>query len=145
MGSCILIVQLPYFNHPKFRDMSKLSNNHLWDWFKKYNGEYLHFAKKSKKETNYWLNELTVHLRAYNKFFDFILSNGKDGKSGTLTISVNGKGNHFKKVDAIIAKAPLLAEWTFKALEDPWPIDYMCDTEIARTGVDPHELVFQPI
>jgi hypothetical protein len=122
--------------------MNKLSKNHFWQWFLRNNKEYLELSKKSKKESSYWLNELNAHLRAYYKFFEFCLSTDKN-KTGTLTITVDGKSQYFKKVDAMVASAPDIPGWTIKSLEDPFPIDFMLETQIEETGVDPRELSFQ--
>jgi hypothetical protein len=124
--------------------MNKLTKSHFWEWFKKHNGEYLQLAKKSKKETKYWLNEMTAHLRAYYKFLEFSLSVDNENKSGTLIITVDGVGMYFKRVDALVVTAPSIPGWTIKALEDPFPIDFMLEKEIEETGADPRELMFQP-
>jgi hypothetical protein len=136
----------PFYNfylYFKFRDMKKLPKSHFWQWFTKHNSEYLQLAKKSKKETKYWLNEMTAHLRAYYKFLEFSLSVSEDRKSGTLIITVDGKGMYFRRVDALVAQAPSIPGWTVKALEDPFPIDFMIGKEIEETGADPRELYFQ--
>lgn len=125
--------------------MNKLSKNHFWQWFLKNNKEYLSLSKKSKKEAKYWINELNAHLRAYYKFLEFTLSVDPNNQSGTLTITVDGKGIYFRRVDEIVAKAPSIPGWTIKALEDPFPIDFMLQNEITETGADPRELYFAPV
>jgi hypothetical protein len=120
--------------------MSKLSKRHFWDWFKRHHPEYLTLNTKSKKETTYWLNELNVHLRAYYKFFEFTL--GCQKQTATLTITVNGKAIHFKKVDDLVAKAPAIPGWTIIALEDPRPIDFFLAQQMKDTGIDPREFYF---
>jgi hypothetical protein len=56
---------------PKTKNMSKLLKLHSWEWFRRNDEEYLALKTKSKKEINYWLNELNAHLHAYSKFFGF--------------------------------------------------------------------------
>jgi hypothetical protein len=95
----------------------------------------------SSKELNYWLNELNAHLRAYFKFFGFSLE-WRPERTASLTITVNGKARHFKKVDALVAKAPTLAGWNITALEDPRPIDFLLQKQIEKSGIHPGELFF---
>jgi hypothetical protein len=124
--------------------MNKLSKNHFWQWFSKNNKEYLGLMTKSKKDFKYWTNELNAHLRAYYKFLQYGLSIDPEKNTGTLTITVDGNGMYFKRVDELIAKAQAIAGWTIKALEDPMPIDFLLEKEIAETGADPRELFFSP-
>ncbi|MDP4265410.1 MAG: hypothetical protein Q8941_22985 [Bacteroidota bacterium] len=121
--------------------MSKLSKRHFWDWFRRHHPEYLTLNKKSKKEAAYWLNELNAHLRAYFKFFGFSLELQQE-RTATLTITVNGKSIHFKKAEALVAKAPEIPGWTFVALEDPRPVDFLLAQQMKDTGIDPRELRF---
>lgn len=121
--------------------MNRLPKHHFWKWFHRYNKEYLALRTKPKKETTYLLNELNAHLRAYYKFFDFSLE-WVGEQSGRLTITVNGKAAHFKKVDDLVAKAPAIPGWTIVALEDPRPIDFLLHQLIEDTGVDPYEFYF---
>src|SRR5437868_9110094 len=100
--------------------MSRLSKNHFWEWFKRNNKEYLEIKKKTKKETDYWLNELTTHLRVYLRYFGFSVTLPENG-TAQLTITVNGKAMYFERAEAFVAKAPEIPGWTFKALEDPMP------------------------
>src|SRR5689334_2529912 len=121
--------------------MSKLSKRHFWEWFEKHNQEYLELNKKTKKEANYWLNELNTHLRAYYKFFGFSLAL-KDKQPGTLTITVHGKSMHFRKVDSFVAMAPEIPGWRINALNEPMPIDFGLEKEIEVAGVHPEEFYF---
>jgi hypothetical protein len=122
--------------------MSKLPKRHFWEWFKRHNKEYLDLNKKSKKEAAYWLHELNAHLRAYFKFFGFSLALPDDKGIASLTITVNGKAMHFKKVDAFVTTAPDLPGWNFYALEGPMPIDYLLEKQIEDVGIHPGELYF---
>lgn len=122
--------------------MSKLPKRHFWEWFKRHNKEYLDLNKKPKKEAAYWLHELSAHLRAYFKFFGFSLALPDDKGTASLTITVNGKAMHFKKVDAFVATAPELSGWNFRALEDPVPIDFLLEKQIEDAGIHPGELYF---
>jgi hypothetical protein len=122
--------------------MSKLPKRHFWEWFKRHNQEYLDLNKKPQKEAAYWLHELSAHLRAYFKFFGFSLTLPDDKGTASLTITVNGKAMHFKKVDAFVATAPVLSGWNFHALEDPVPIDFLLEKQIEDTGIHPDELYF---
>lgn len=121
--------------------MSKLSKRHFWEWFKRHDKEYLELNKKSKKEADYWLSELTAHLRVYFRYFGFSLSFPDNGPT-RLTITVNGKAKHFKKVETFVAKAPELPGWTITALEDPMPVDFLLEKEINRAGIHPDEFYF---
>jgi hypothetical protein len=121
--------------------MSRLSKLHFWEWFKRNNQEFFKLKTKTKKELAYWETELNAHLRAYFKFFDFSLQINRN-QTGSLTISVHGKAGHFKKVDALVAKAPKVDGWTFFALEPPRPIDFFLQTQIMVTGIDPREFKF---
>jgi len=121
--------------------MSKLSKQHFWTWFSRHHQEYLTLKNKSKKETAYWLNELNAHLRAYYKFLGFSLDCRQKGLA-VLTITVYGKSAHFKKVDDLVAKAPVIEGWRFDALEAPQPIDFFMEEEIQNAGIDPRELRF---
>jgi hypothetical protein len=121
--------------------MSKLSKRHFWEWFKRHNTEYLELNKKSKKEAGYWFNELNAHLRAYYKFFGFSLALPDNGIAG-LTITVNGKAMHFKKVEAFVAIAPDIPGWSISALEDPMPVDFMMEKQIEKAGIHPGEFYF---
>lgn len=122
--------------------MSKLPKRHFWEWFKRHHKEYLELNKKSKREAAYWLHELNAHLRAYFKFFGFSLALADDKGTASLTITVNGKAMHFKKVDAFVATAPELPGWNFYALEAPMPIDYLLEKQIEDAGIHPGELYF---
>jgi hypothetical protein len=126
-------------------DMKRLTKNHFWEWFSKHNQEYFGLNKKSKKESKYWINELNTHLRAYYKFLAFTLSVDEENKKGTLTISVDGNEAYFRRVDEIVAKAPIIPGWEIKALEDPFPIDFKLENQIAETGADPREMYFAPV
>lgn len=121
--------------------MSKLPKRHFWDWFKRHQKEYLELRNKSKKEAEYWLGELNTHLRAYFKFFEFILSLPDEGPV-RLTITVNGKAMHFKKVDAFVGTAPEIPGWTIRALEDPMPVDFLLEKLIEDAGIHPDEFYF---
>jgi hypothetical protein len=121
--------------------MSRLSKQHFWNWFSRHHQEYLTLISKSKKETAYWLSELTTHLRTYYRSLDFSLD-CPPGKTATLTITVCGKAKHFKQVDDMVAKAPEIAGWRFVALEEPRPIDFFMEKEIRDSGIDPRELRF---
>ena len=121
--------------------MSKLPKRHFWEWFKRHHNEYLELRKKSKKEAGYWLCELNAHLRAYYKFFGYCLTFPDKGPA-SLTITVNGKAMHFKKVDAFVATAPELPGWTITALEDPMPVDFLLEKEMEEAGIHPGEFCF---
>jgi hypothetical protein len=121
--------------------MARLSKNHFWEWFKRNNKEYLELKKKTKKDADYWLNELTAHLRVYLRYFGFSVTLPENG-TAQLTITVNGKAMYFEKAEAFVAKAPEIPGWTFKALEDPMPIDSLLEKEIKAAGIDPTELSF---
>lgn len=121
--------------------MSKLSKQHFWEWFKRNNKEYVELQHKSKKEATYWLHEMNAHLRAYFKFFEFRLTLPNNGIPN-LTITVNGKAQHFKKVEKFVATAPDLNGWSISALEGPMPIDFLLEKQIEDTGVHPSEFCF---
>ena len=121
--------------------MSKLPKRHFWEWFKRHNNEYLELRTKSKKEAAYWLCELNAHLRAYFKFFAYCLTFSDKG-TARLTITVNGKAMHFKKVDAFVATAPEIPGWSICALEDPMPVDFLLEKEIEAAGIHPGEFCF---
>ena len=121
--------------------MSKLPKRHFWEWFKRHNNEYLQLDKKSKKEAAYWLHELNAHLRAYFKFFEFSLTLPHKGNT-RLTITVNGKAMHFKKVDAFVATAPEIPGWSIHALEDPMPVDFLLEKQMENAGIHPGEFCF---
>jgi len=121
--------------------MIKLRKRHFWDWFKLHHHEYLELNKKTKKEAAYWLDELTAHFRAYFKFFEYRLT-WQDEQACTLTVSVDGKAVHFKKVDAFVALAPSIPGWEFNSLEDPEPLNLFLEEELENLGMDPEELFF---
>jgi hypothetical protein len=123
------------------KDMSKLSKHHFWNWFRRHHQEYSGLKNKPKKEVAYWLNELNAHLRAYFKFFGFSLDLQND-QTAILTITVNGNAMHFKKAEGLVAKAPSIPGWTFVALEDPRPIDFLLEQQVEDIGIDPRELFF---
>src|SRR4051812_29398563 len=114
--------------------MSKLPKRHFWEWFKRHQQEYLELRNKSKKEAAYWLQEMDAHLRAYFKFFGYCLTFFDKG-TARLTISVNGKAMHFKKVDAFVATAPEIPGWNINALEEPMPIDFSLEKLITKAGI----------
>lgn len=121
--------------------MSKLPKRHFWEWFKRHNIEYLELQSKSKKEAAYWLRELSAHLRAYFKFFDFSIAWPHNGIA-RLTITVFGKTKHFKKVEAFVATAPEIPGWSIHALEDPKPIDFLMEKQMEDAGIHPGEFCF---
>jgi hypothetical protein len=65
-----------------------------------------------------------------------------DKGTASLTVTVNGKAMHFKKVDAFVARAPELPGWSFRALEDPVPVDFLLEKQIEDAGIHPGELYF---
>jgi hypothetical protein len=122
--------------------MSRLTKKqHFWEWFNRNNHEYLSLENKSKKDTLYWFNELEAHIHALSKFLHPIIAYKKE-QPATLTITANGKAIHFKKAEDLVAKAPVIPGWTFAALEEIQPIDYMLDQEMLKSGVDPREMFF---
>lgn len=121
--------------------MSKLSKRHFWEWFKRNNTTYLDLHKRSKKEAAYWINELNTHLRAYGRFYSFVLSVSNQD-TGTLTISVDGKPHHFKKADALVALAPEIPAWTFISLEAPMSLNPEMEMLLADAGISLDELYF---
>lgn len=121
--------------------MSKLSKRHFWEWFNRNNKEFLELNKKTKKEESYWLSELNAHLRAYFKFLSFSVTLN-DKKTPALTITVNGKVQHFQKVDAFVATAPEIPGWRIVALEEPMPIDFLMEKQIEQAGIHPQEFYF---
>jgi hypothetical protein len=120
--------------------MSKLSKRHFWEWFKQNKKEYSGLSKKTDKEKTYWLNEMNAHLRAYFKFFEFSIM--WEDETPVLIITVKGKAQHFKKVEAFVAKAPEIPGWKIIALEYPLAIDFFLEKEIEDSGVHPVELSF---
>lgn len=124
-------------------DMSKLSKRHFWEWFKRNNKEYLDLHSKTKKEAAYWLSELNAHLRAYYKFFEYSVSLPDNGKGlPKLTITVNGRAMHFKKVDVFVASAPDIPGWQIGALEDQMPMDFLLEKQIENLNIHPAEFFF---
>jgi hypothetical protein len=131
----------PIFEQLQTNCMSKLSKRHFWEWFKRNNKEYLELNNKSKKEAAYWLAEMNTHLRAYFKFFEYSLALPDKGDA-KLTISVNGKTIHFKKVESFVATAPEIPGWNIIALEEPMPIDFILEKQMANAGIEPGEFSF---
>ncbi|OQP62225.1 hypothetical protein [Niastella populi] len=121
--------------------MSKLPKRHFWEWFKRNNKEYLDLNNKSKKERSYWLHELNAHLRAYYKFFEYSMALPEKGIA-RLTITVNGRAMHFKKVDLFVATAPEIPGWSITALEEPMPVEFLLEKQMGEAGVDPAEFSF---
>jgi len=121
--------------------MSKLPKRHFWEWFKRNNKEYLELNKKSQKEASYWLSELTAHVRIYLRYFGFTLAL-PDKEPARLTITVNGKAEYFKKVDAFVATAPEIPGWIINALDEPVPIDFLLEEYIQKAGIHPGEFCF---
>jgi hypothetical protein len=121
--------------------MNKLPKRHFWEWFKRHNKEYLEVYKKPKKEATFWKHELNAHLRAYYKFFGFSLAL-YDKAPARLTITANGRAEHFKKVEALVAIAPEIPGWNIRALKDPMPVDYLLEELIEDTGIDPRDCYF---
>ena len=95
----------------------------------------------TKKERDYWLNELLAHLRVYFRYFGFSVTLPENG-TAKLTITVNGKAMYFEKAEAFVAKAPEITGWVVKALEEPVPIDFLLEKEIKAAGIDPREFGF---
>lgn len=121
--------------------MSKLTKRHFWEWFRRHHQEYLTLKNKPKKEITYWLNELNAHLRAYYKFLTFSLE-WKQQQTAILTITVDGKTRHFKKVEDLVATASEIPGWTILALEKPRPVDFFLEQLMQETGIDPREFSF---
>ena len=121
--------------------MSKLSKRHFWEWFKRHQKEYIGLNKMPKKEAAYWLSEMTAHLRSYFKSFGFSLTL-HENQAATLTITVNGKAKHFKRVEAFVATAPEIPGWTVRTLEDPMPVDFLLNKQMEEAGIDPREFYF---
>ncbi|MBW0177568.1 hypothetical protein [Sediminibacterium sp.] len=121
--------------------MSKLSKRHFWKWFQRNNTTYLDLHNSSKKEAAYWINELNTHLRAYGRFYSFVLSVSNQ-HTGTLTISVDGKPHYFKKADTLVALAPDIPAWTIISLEAPMSVDPEMEMLLADAGIGLDELYF---
>jgi hypothetical protein len=121
--------------------MNKLPKRHFWEWFKRHNKEYLEVYKKSKKEATFWKHELSAHLRAWHKFFRFSLEL-YDKEPARLTITVHGRAEYFKKVEAFVATAPEIPGWNIRALEDPVPVDFLLEELMEEAGIDPRECYF---
>ena len=117
-----------------------LSKKHFWEWFRRHHTEFLTLKSKSRKDTAYWMNEMSAHLRAYYKFLEYSIV--WTGPAAVLTITVDGKAVHFPKVDSLVALAEEIPGWTFAALESPRPIDYFLAPDIRITGIHPDELSF---
>jgi hypothetical protein len=84
---------------------------------------------------------MNTHLRAYFKFFEYSLALPDKGDA-KLTISVNGKTIHFKKVESFVATAPEIPGWNIIALEEPMPIDFILEKQMANAGIEPGEFSF---
>ena len=121
--------------------MVPLSKRHFWEWFKRHNQEFLDIKTKSKKEATYWLNELNTHLRAYFKCFAYAIE-WPPLQPARLIITVQGNARHFKKADALVAKAPAIPGWTIHSLEAPRPIDFLLEPLIMKSNIDPREFYF---
>lgn len=121
--------------------MSKLSKRHFWEWFKRNNTSFLDLHNMPKKEATYWINELNTHLRAYGRFFSFVLTVSNQ-QTGSLTISVNGLQHHFKKADALVALAPDIPAWTITSLEAPMSVDPEMEMLLSDAGIGIDELYF---
>lgn len=121
--------------------MVPLSKRHFWEWFKRNNQEFLDIKTKSKKEVTYWLNELNTHLRAYFKCLKYAIE-WPPQQPARLIITVDGNARHFKKADALVAKAPAIPGWVIQSLDPPRPVDFMLEPLIMETNIDPRELFF---
>jgi hypothetical protein len=121
--------------------MSKLSKRHFWEWFKRNNTTYLELHNRTKKEAAYWINELNTHLRAYGRFYSFHLT-VSEKHTGSLTITVNGQSNHFKKADALVALAPEIPGWTIVSLEAPMSVNYELEQQLSASGIALDDLYF---
>lgn len=119
----------------------RLSYQHFWEWFKRNHQNIIALNDKPRKEMLYWINELSAHLRSYCKFLEYELR-WVAPDHVLFTITVNGKSKLFKRVDALISKAPQVPGWMIRALDGARPIDYNMEEQIEKTGADPRELRF---
>jgi len=122
--------------------MRKISNRHFWNWFIRHQHEFHAFENKPKKEVVYWMDELNMHLRGCSRHLGFTMEFHKKNDSIKLTITAQGKIEHFKKAEALVAAAPVMQGWVLFALERPREIDFLLHEQMKKTCVDPREFCF---
>jgi hypothetical protein len=122
-----------------------LVKSHFWTWFEQNNKEFLQLHRKKKKDAKYWMNELSVHIRAYCKKLGCQINYNPRKRTGQLIITAGGDGRYFHRADDLVAKAPEIPRWEIYSLIPPQPLDVEIVELFRQIGVDPLNLWFKPL
>lgn len=121
---------------------NRLSKRHFWEWFKRHNKEYLQLHKKTRKEHQYWTNEMIAHLRAHGRYMKYSLQSEVNGEFGILTITSLGKSRFFERIEEFVAQAPQIPNWKIQALEPPQEVDFLIEERFGSPGITVNDLWF---
>lgn len=124
-------------------EVSKMK--HFWEWFQQHSEIVRYLNMIDQEEVGYWMNEVVVHLWACSENVNACMLLPTDGTTATLIISAGGVYEYFEQVEEIVAEAPQIPGWEIIAFEPPNPIDMGIEEEFGHTGIDPHNLWFDPI
>lgn len=91
---------------------------HFWTWFQRHSDTLLNVYKTDKKEEEYWMREIDIHLRAHSKKLSFLVTWHTKG-GATFTITACKRSRYFNMAEKFAAKAPELPGWQIFALQPP--------------------------
>lgn len=93
-------------------------SKHFWTWFKRNSQTLLEAQQMNQREQQYWLHEITAHLKACSKKLSFMILWDKKGISRFI-ISARGNTRYFPTAEKFVAKAPDMPGWEIIGLQPP--------------------------
>lgn len=116
---------------------------HFWKWFRQNEEHYLRFfEKRTKKEGDYYFDELQAHARACNQWLGVDIMVPPYEK-GVLIITACCQPRGVKKARLLASKAPLMENWTVHALRQPNAVGEFIRMRGNTLDLDPCSLWFQ--
>jgi len=117
---------------------------HFWKWFRQNEEHYINFFnKQTKKEGDYYFDELQAHARACNQWLgvDIMVPDGKE--KGLIVITASQRPRGFKKAHLLASKAPVMENWEVHALRQPNPVGAFIKRHNSDIDMDPCSMWFQ--
>lgn len=105
--------------------------SHFWNWFIRNQDGLLSFLQAPENERAYRIAELSIHVKAYQRFLTPILVAPDDGQGrGMVIITADGRRKYFGMAERLVRKAPKLEGWGFLSLHPPIALEAYIEGEL---------------
>ena len=117
------------------------SEAQFWAWFSKRHDEYRSVDRSTNSED--LLDRFQEQLHRYDDRLYFEISEPLKDGSNELIITAEGIRERFSKVEALVAAAPKIPEWTIIAFRPALGFEFV--HEYGELKIDPRKLWFLPL